>query len=247
MDVLSTTRDDLAAFGSLLRRHSRTDALGQVTTYTHDALNRLTRIATDDPAEPDVTLGYDDPGAEHGIGRLTSVTDGAGVTTYDYHPSGEVKRETRSVDGESHTLAYTYDGAGQIHTITYPSGRVVTYQRDAAGRVSQVTTEEGGTVTVLASQIERAPFGPITSLTRGNGLTETRSLNQAYQVERITVPGILDRDYGHTVDDNVATIDDLLESARHQAFGYDAADRLTSATGDYSTLGFDHRKSPPRP
>jgi hypothetical protein len=74
-----------------------------------------------------------------------------------------------------------------------------------------------------------------------------RTLDQAYQVERITVPGILDRDYGHTVDANVASIDDLLESARHQAFGYDAADRLTSATGGYGALGFDHRKSPPRP
>ncbi|MFY0992955.1 RHS repeat-associated core domain-containing protein, partial [Halomonas sp. C05BenzN] len=219
---------------------TRTDALGQVTTYTHDALNRLTRIATDDPAEPDVILGYDNPGAEHGIGRLTSVTDGAGVTTFDYHPSGEVKRETRSVDGETHTLSYSYDGAGQIDTITYPSGRVVTYQRDSAGRVEQVTTEKDGTSTTLASQIERAPFGPVTSLTRGNGLTETRTLDQAYQVDAITVPGILDRDYGHTVDANVASIDDLLASARHQAFGYDAADRLTSATGGYGALGFEY-------
>ncbi|WP_444679603.1 hypothetical protein [Halomonas sp. E19] len=101
--------------------------------------------------------------------------------------------------------------------------------------------------TVLATHIDRAPFGPVTSLTRGNGLTETRTLDQAYQVDAITVPGILERDYGHTVDANVASIDDLLASARHQAFGYDAADRLTSATGGYGALGFDHRKSPPRP
>ncbi|MFY0990976.1 RHS repeat-associated core domain-containing protein [Halomonas sp. C05BenzN] len=219
---------------------TRTDALGQVTTYSHDALNRLTRIATDDPAEPDVILGYDDPGAEYGIGRLTSATDGAGVTTFDYHPSGEVKRETRSVDGDTHTLSYTYDGAGQIETITYPSGRVVTYQRDSAGRVEQVTTEKDGTSTVLANQIDRAPFGPITSQTRGNGLTETRTLDQAYQVDVITVPGILERDYGHTVDANVASIDDLLQSARNQAFGYDAADRLTAATGGYGALGFEY-------
>ena len=94
--------------------------------------------------------------------------------------------------------------------------------------------------TVFATHIERAPFGPVTSLTRGNGLTETRSLDQAYQVDAITVPGILERDYGHTVDANVATIDDLLASARHQAFGYDAADRLTSATGGYGALGFEY-------
>ena len=38
----------------------------------------------------------------------------------------------------------------------------------------------------------------------------------------------------------MATINDLLQSARHQAFGYDAADRLTSAAGGYGTLGFEY-------
>jgi YD repeat-containing protein len=129
----------------------------------------------------------------------------------------------------------------QAACLTYPSGRVVTYQHAAAARVEQVTTTAPeGTCTTLANQSERAPFGPITRLTRGNGLTETRTLDQAYQVERITVPGILDRDYGHTVDASVASIDDLLQSARHQAFGYDAADRLTSATGGYGALGFEY-------
>ena len=61
------------------------------------------------------------------------------------------------------------------------------------------------------------------------------------------MPGILERDYGHIVDANFANIDDLLQSARHQAFGYDAAERLTSATGDYGTPGFVSRKSPLRP
>ena len=102
------------------------------------------------------------------------------MSNLNYHPSGEVKRETRTIDGDTYTLSTTYDGAGQIDTITYPSARV-----------SQVTTTDpDGTETVLANQIERAPFGPIRLLTRGNGLTETRSLDQAYQVD---VPCFLHR------------------------------------------------------
>ena len=220
---------------------TRTDALGQVTTYEHDALNRLTRISTDDPREADVVYRYDEPGAENGIGRLTTVIDGVGETTFDYTASGEVKRETRTTNGDTSYLAYTYDGAGQIETITYPSGRVVTYERNAAGEVDTVTTTApDGTEAVLANQIERAPFGPITSLQHGNGLTETRGLDQAYQVVSVTVPGVLARDYTYTVDANVTTIDDLLASARTQAFGYDPADRLTAADGAYGDLGFEY-------
>ncbi len=220
---------------------TRTDALGQVTTYEQDALNRLTRIRTDDPDEADVVIRYDEPGAENGIGRLTTVIDGAGETTFDYTASGELKRVERTSNGDTYSLAYTYDGAGQIETITYPSGRVVTYERDAAGEVATVTTTApDGTETVLASQIEHALFGPITSLTHGNGLTETRTLDQAYQVASVTVPGVLARDYAYTVDDNVAGIDDLLSSARTQAFGYDPVDRLTAADGAYGDLGFEY-------
>ena len=220
---------------------TRTDALGQVTSFEYDALNRLTRISTDDPGEADVEHRYDEPGAENGIGRLTTVIDGVGETTFDYTASGEVKRETRTTNGDTSYLAYTYDGAGQIETITYPSGRVVTYERDAIGQVVKVTTmAPDGTETVLADQIERAPFGPITSLQHGNGLTETRALDQAYQVVSVTVPGVLARDYTYTVDANVTTIDDLLASARTHAFGYDPADRLTAADGAYGDLGFEY-------
>ena len=106
--------------------------------------------------------------------------------------------------------------------------------------VKVTTIAPDGTETVLASQIERAPFGPITSLQHGNGLTETRGLDQAYQVVSVTVPGVLARDYTYTVDANVTTIDDLLASARTQAFGYDPADRLTAADGAYGDLGFEY-------
>ena len=111
-------------------------------------------------------------GAENGIGRLTTVIDGAGETTFDYTASGELKREERTTNGDTSYLAYTYDGAGQIESITYPSVRVVTYERDAAGEVTKVTTTApDGTETVLASQVEHTPFGPVTSLQHGNGLT----------------------------------------------------------------------------
>jgi YD repeat-containing protein len=220
---------------------TRTDALGQVTTYEYDALNRLTRMSTDDPAEADVVIRYDEAGAGHGVGRMTTVIDGVGETTFDYTASGDVNRESRTQNGDTSYLAYTYDGAGQVETITYPSGRVVTYERDAIGEVVKVTTTApDGTETVLANQIERAPFGPITSLQHGNGLSETRALDQAYQVVSVTVPGVHERDYTYTVDANVAGIDDLLASARTQAFGYDPADRLTEADGAYGDFGFEY-------
>ena len=51
---------------------------------------------------------------------------------------------------------------------------------------------------------------------------------------------MLARDYTYTVDANVTTIDDLLASARTQAFGYDPVDRLTAADGAYGDLGLEY-------
>jgi hypothetical protein len=52
---------------------------------------------------------------------------------------------------------------------------VVNYNRDLAGNVTSVsTTDTQGTFEPLADQITYKPFGPMTGLTYGNGLTLTR-------------------------------------------------------------------------
>jgi len=216
------------------------NAKGQVTTYSYDALNRLVRSEPSNSAEPATVYGYDSPSAAYGIGRLTSVDDGNGQRSFDYTPAGQLASEAWSVNGRLLTTAYSYDGAGLLTSITYPSGRRVEYARNAIGEVEAVYTEVGSVGKVLASQIVRAPFGPVTSLVHGNGLQEARTLDQSYRVTAINVPGVLSRSYSYTADSNVDAIGNTLLSGASQGYSYDAADRLTGAQGAYGALGFEY-------
>ena len=75
----------------------------------------------------------------------------------------------------SDTTAYAYNLAGNVTQITYPSGRIVSYSYDSQGRISGVTTRASSNapVVTLASGVTYEPFGPLASLTYGNGLVMT--------------------------------------------------------------------------
>ncbi|HDL63971.1 MAG TPA: hypothetical protein ENH12_01135, partial [Proteobacteria bacterium] len=83
-------------------------------------------------------------------------------------------------------LDYTFDKAGQLQDITYPTGRKVDYQYDAIGRISNViaTGTPQGTVT-LVSNIQYEPFGPIKAYTYGSGLTRTVKYDKAYRQDNL--------------------------------------------------------------
>jgi YD repeat-containing protein len=55
------------------------------------------------------------------------MTDQGGTTAYEYTPKGQVKKETKVIDSIQYITHYTYDMNGNMTTMTYPSGRVITY------------------------------------------------------------------------------------------------------------------------
>jgi YD repeat-containing protein len=109
---------------------SRTDARGNITSYSYDPLSRLTgksyTVAGNTAPTPNVTLTYDqttDPygiGTGSGIGRLTSEQVGAGTTSwlesFHYDPMGRIG-EFRQQWGDTPDApygAYGYDWAGNV-------------------------------------------------------------------------------------------------------------------------------------
>lgn len=228
-------------------RTQQTDARGIVTTYSYDALNRV--ISMQFPGNPaeNVTYTYDAiVGGNKGIGRLTGIADESGTTTLVHDDRGNVITETRQIGTQSYSTQYVYDLANNLAQITYPSGRVVTYQRDALGRVTNVTTQAsaGAAPTVLASAITYQPFGPIASLTYGNGLVLTLSYDQDYRLTEIrTADGatvVQDLDYTYDAADNITAIADVLNATRNQTFTYDELHRLIGATGVYGTTNYTY-------
>ena len=92
------------------------------------------------------------------------------------------------------TVGYAYDSAtGDLNAITYPSGAVLSLTRDQNGQISSLRFGDQ----VVASNISRLGFGPVQSLTLGNGVQAERSYDQRYQVSRILADSA---DYGYSRD-----------------------------------------------
>ncbi|MCR9654168.1 RHS repeat-associated core domain-containing protein [Vibrio parahaemolyticus] len=218
----------------------KTDANGQVFTYHYDALNRLSSIIVDGQPNASVTFRYDEPEALYGVGQLTSITDASGVSKYSYTASGEIASQELIVDGRTLLTNYTYDGAGQLASIEYPSGRKAVYQRNVAGEVIGITLNNGVNSRTLVSDLVRKPFGPVTDLTHGNGLWEERQYDMNYQLESVQVAGAMHRSYLYTANSNVDSITDLMDSGYSQTFNYDKLSRLIDATGGYGTREYTY-------
>jgi RHS repeat-associated protein len=81
-------------------------------------------------------------------------------------------------------VSYTYDGADRLLTMTYPSGRIITYVRNANGKITGVTSKANATATAitLASKVAWQPnvAGAVSGETVfGQGNIATAVQNQA--------------------------------------------------------------------
>jgi RHS repeat-associated protein len=226
-------------------RVQETDAAGHVVQMAYDALNRVTaKTFPNDPTE-NVTYSYDQASGGFGIGRLTSVSDESGTTSFIYDARGNVTQETHVIDGVTYATAYAYDLADHVVQVTYPSGRIVTYTRDAMGRVSDIATAASATAVPVAvvSGATYEPFGALTSLAYGNGLDLSAQYDEDYQPSARLVEGaatVQDLSYTLDADGNITAIGDLVTATRSQVFQYDALQRLSFANGLYGQLGYSY-------
>jgi RHS repeat-associated protein len=224
-------------------RSSATDARNVVVNYTYDALDRLKSVSYPAAATENVTYTYDNTAnGSYGIGRLTSVSTAAVRNDYEYNSKGLISKKFTQVGTLLSTTQYSYDAAGQLSSILYPSGRSVTYIRDSLGRVQSISTKADANAIsqTVAANLAYLPFGPVSSYSYGNGLTHTNTFDTDYRLKAVQVGSVLSRSYGYDANDNIDSITNLIAATKNQAFGYDALDRLTSATGVYGSLGYTY-------
>lgn len=139
----------------------KTDARNVITTFgSYDALNRPTTKSYSD-GTPAVTFSYDT--ATSGKGRLTSIS--SSVSTYNYsayNPLGLPVGASQILGGQTYSLGYTYDLAGHVKTMQYPSGHNVNYDYDSAGRTSTFAGSLGdGTNRTYSSGMLYSDFGSL--------------------------------------------------------------------------------------
>lgn len=214
------------------------DGDGQETDYAYDNAGRLTSSTYAGASGETVTYSYDaTSGGNKGVGRLTGVTEESGSSAFTYDAQGRLTRDVKTIQSESYTVEYAYDRNGSVTGITLPSGRTVTYTRASDGLASAITTKATplSSSQNIATSIAYRPFGPLESLTYGNGLSLTRTYDQNYWLGRIEVKTggttRLDLSFTRNANGQLTGVTDNASTGRGSTFTYTDAGRLATADG----------------
>jgi RHS repeat-associated protein len=239
---------------------NQTGSATVITTYAYDALHRLTG-KTYSNGDPAASYRYDEPNclgqpACFNVGRRTSMTDAAGSEAWSYDKLGRALTDQRTTNGVTKNTSYTYNLDGSVATLTYPSGRVITYTPNAAGRTVSAVDNPGGVN--YATGALYAPQGALSSLQNGANLTSTLYYNNRLQPCRISVKttgtaptqcsdssqvgDVLDLTYdfglGTADNGNVNSVTNNRNTARSISYSYDELNRVRSALTNGTTGNF---------
>ena len=208
-DVMSFTYD---AVGN---RKTRTDYNGALTEYTYDALNRLKTISY-----PDTTsVGY----TYDRLSRLQTATNENGAVNFDYN---KMNRVTSVTDVFGQVVDYNYDANGNRTKLSLNSAIAESYRYDVVDRLTKILDAAGLAFTFdydAGNKLiqKRSPNGVKTSyqydgLDRLTRLLDTKGINT-----------VADRQYQYN---DASQITQIAEPLITRNYGYDAVDRLTSAS-----------------
>jgi RHS repeat-associated protein len=219
---------------------SRTDAMGETSTYEYDLNGNLIQYTAPDGIETDtqyssslnlpteVTVGgvastiytYDDHG------NVTSVTDAMGdETTMTYYSDGLLETLTApngnvADPNGDYTTTYTYNGAGQVLTTTTGLPSTITNTYDDRGDLMSTTDADGNTTTYtydllgrLLTTTDPSPDGT------GTGAVTTESYNLA--------------------DDEVTETDPLGNQTETYSDGDDRIIKVVNPNGTFTTNTYD--------
>jgi RHS repeat-associated protein len=214
------------------RLKSVTDPKQQVTTYTYFADDRIkdARYTNEQITTPDVAFTYD-----AAYGRLATMVDGAGTTTYSYQAVGSLgATKVAGVDGplSNDTITYGYDELGRVTTRAI-NGVGVTWAFDALGRVLSEVNVLGTFAYTYDGTTNR-----VATVTYPNGQTSTYSYfgnNVDHRLQTIhhQYPGgptLSKFDYTYNAAGNILTWRQQADaSAVTWTYDYDAADQLVAA------------------
>jgi RHS repeat-associated protein len=106
-----------------------------------------------------------------------------------------------------------------------------------------VDLQQGEQTTTLASDISYAPFGPVTSMTYGNGHTLSQGVDSAYRFTDHTVSGALQLINSlYDANGNLSQVDNSLTTISN-VYNYDALNRLDTAKGTFGSQDFGYDKN----
>lgn len=130
----------------------RTDANSTVTTYSYDALSRLTGKVysgfTIGSNTHSVSYLYDQTSyngltISNGKGNLTGMSDGSGETAWSYDALGNILAVRKTLNSVTRQADYSYYADSTINTATDFGGTTLTYSYNSGGYPTQIVDGSG--------------------------------------------------------------------------------------------------------
>ncbi|HZM51410.1 MAG TPA: RHS repeat-associated core domain-containing protein [Vicinamibacteria bacterium] len=191
------------------------DAKAQDVQYSYFLDDRTQQLSypTAQITTPSVGYTYDTS-----YGRLATMVDGTGTTSYSYHPvAGLGANQLASVDGPltNDTISYGYDELGRITSRTL-NGTTSNWSYDALGRLTTLGDPLGNFTHTYVGVT-----GRLSSLTYPNGQTTNYAYLSNSNDKRL-------QEIHHSTSSGGATLSKF-------TYGYDAAGSITVWTQQYGT------------
>ena len=246
------SRETYAYEPATSRLTSRTDPLGQRTDYGYAKDDRLTALDYAGAPEPTPPLRFTyDPSYP----RPTQMTDGQGVTTYQYHPAGSpgaLRLSQENGPFANDVIAHTYDALGReagrtahnkSEVFAYDNlGRQTRHQNPLGdfrytylGDTDQPTAERLGTTDLTTySYLSNTGDRRLSRIGHPAGLRGYSHTSNPYQITAITETGsgtpLAPSAWTYQYDpaDRLMLAANPAQALQYQ---YDAADNLTNQAG----------------
>lgn len=197
---------------------------GATVSYTYDELNRLKTVDYPDQT-PDASYFYDEDG------NVVSVSNVNSSKVYGYDVNGNLISEVISIESDVYNLSYGYDLNDYLESITYPSGRVVSYLPNAFGRPTQAAP--------YATSVSYFPNGTIDTISYANGRTINYELNARNWVSSIDTGFDASKTLAYQFD-NLGNITSIDWRNQTKSMTYDSLSRLKTAAGPWGTYEYHY-------
>jgi RHS repeat-associated protein len=229
---------------------NKVDGRSIETDYAYDDAGRLTSISYPLSSGENVTLAYDDQtGGNLGANHLTSFTDATGDTTRVYNALGLLASETNDALGTNKTTEYSYDDAGNLIGMVYPSGRIVTFYRYGNGKIGGVYTQKTAldSAETIVDNVWWYPFTDTNMMNMdfGNGLNLFQIFRQDYRHDQLSIfdahsTPVDVQYYGYVDDLNLTHIWNDLDHDFDEYYWYSNNHRLSNAEGPWGAEVFTY-------
>ena len=202
---------------------------GGEMSFQYDVMGRLMERVEKDPVlKMDYNVHWVYDGTKGKSGLLDKIVADNHQISYEYDANLRLVKTIEIVSGEEYLTSYTYDDAGRIETINYPSGLSLKKVYSNSGYEKEIYDAENNKL--LWRTVDANPMGSITDYQLGNGVETRMSYNLSMLIESITSTNgdnkIQEMDYKYDGFGNMIYRRDLTKPKLYEEFEYDGLNRL---------------------